>query len=91
MKTASVTELRQNFKRLLACIEDGQEIQITVHQKRIRGCIKTLTPDISLTCRSVIERFYGRLPEPRLQPVCLDPHNRKLTMSPEWRLPMKLA
>jgi antitoxin (DNA-binding transcriptional repressor) of toxin-antitoxin stability system len=33
MKTASVRELRQNFGSLLAWLEDGQEIQITMRRR----------------------------------------------------------
>ena len=40
-----------------------------------------LRVDISLAwIRSVIERFYGKLPAPRLQPVSVDPHSRPRTM-----------
>ncbi len=43
MKTASVRQLRQNFKNLLAWIETGQEVQIT---KR-RRVVARLVPDIA--------------------------------------------
>jgi antitoxin (DNA-binding transcriptional repressor) of toxin-antitoxin stability system len=33
MKTASVRELRQNFGSLMAWIEEGEEIQITMHRR----------------------------------------------------------
>jgi len=36
MKTASVRELRQNFGSLLAWLEEGQEIQITM-RRRVGG------------------------------------------------------
>ena len=40
-----------------------------------------LRVDISLAwIRSIIERFYGPLPVPRLRPITVDPHNRPRTM-----------
>jgi len=41
MKTASVRELRQNFGGLLAWLEEGQEIQITMR----RRVVARLVPD----------------------------------------------
>jgi len=40
-----------------------------------------LRVDISLAwIRSILERFYGPLPAPRLRPITLDPHSRPRTM-----------
>jgi antitoxin (DNA-binding transcriptional repressor) of toxin-antitoxin stability system len=41
MKTASVRDLRQNFGSLLTWLEEGQEIQITMH----RRVVARLVPD----------------------------------------------
>jgi antitoxin (DNA-binding transcriptional repressor) of toxin-antitoxin stability system len=41
MKTASVRDLRQNFGSLLAWLEEGQEIQITMR----RRVVARLVPD----------------------------------------------
>jgi antitoxin (DNA-binding transcriptional repressor) of toxin-antitoxin stability system len=45
MKTASVRELRQNFRSLLTWIEAGKEVQIT---KR-RRVVARLVPDVSFS------------------------------------------
>ena len=52
-----------------------------------KGQVRTLSVefllrvDISLAwIRSIVERFYGPLPAPRLRPVTLDPHSRPRTM-----------
>ena len=53
----------------------------------IKGQLRSLSVefllrvDISLAwIRSILERFYGPLPVPRLRPVTLDPHSRPRTM-----------
>lgn len=35
MKTASVRDLRQNFPRVMAWIEDGEQVAVTMHRKVI--------------------------------------------------------
>ena len=58
MKTASVRELRQNFGSLLAWLEDGQEIQITMR----RRVVARLVPDRPKSAATVrMPDFVARL------------------------------
>jgi antitoxin (DNA-binding transcriptional repressor) of toxin-antitoxin stability system len=60
MKRASVRELRQNFGSLLAWLEDGQEIQITMR----RRVVARLVPDRPKSATKVrMPDFIARLEE----------------------------
>lgn len=39
MKTASVRDLRQNFPRVMAWIEEGEQVTVTMHRKVIARLI----------------------------------------------------
>lgn len=39
MKTASVRDLRQNFPRVMAWIEEGEQVAVTMHRKVIARLI----------------------------------------------------
>lgn len=39
MKTASVRDLRQNFPRVMAWIEDGEQVEVTMRRKVIARLI----------------------------------------------------
>jgi antitoxin (DNA-binding transcriptional repressor) of toxin-antitoxin stability system len=61
MKTASVRDLRQNFGSLLAWLEDGQEIQITMRRRVVarlvpagpKSAAKVRMPDFSARLKKI--------------------------------------
>lgn len=65
MKTASVRDLRQNFPRVMAWIEDGEQVAVTMRRKVIARLIpephtprgEPTTPDFEAISREI---FGGR-------------------------------
>ncbi len=61
MKTASVRDLRQNFPRILAWIEAGEEVAITMRRQSVarlipwprRKAVKRPLPDIAARLKKV--------------------------------------
>jgi antitoxin (DNA-binding transcriptional repressor) of toxin-antitoxin stability system len=45
MKTASVRDLRQNFPRVMAWIEEGEQVAVTMHRKVIARLIPEKPPE----------------------------------------------
>jgi antitoxin (DNA-binding transcriptional repressor) of toxin-antitoxin stability system len=43
MKTATVREVRQNFGKLLAWIEAGEEVSVTMHRKMVARIVPPLS------------------------------------------------
>lgn len=61
MKTASVRDLRQNFPRVMAWIEDGEQVAVTMRSKVIARLIpepeapksEPTTPDFAAISREI--------------------------------------
>ena len=69
MKTASVRDLRQNFPRVMAWIEDGEQVTVTLRRKVIARLVpekqaatagEVVAPDFAAISR----RIFGKQPLP---------------------------
>jgi antitoxin (DNA-binding transcriptional repressor) of toxin-antitoxin stability system len=80
MKTASVRDLRQDFPRILACLQSGQEIAITLRRQPIARLVplhrkkqpKRPMPDIAARLKKV---FGARIIPDKSMTTLMD-HNK---------------